>query len=384
VPDVSLRGSAELLTRVDRALSDGELRAEIVRLGPWHIDVEIRPGVSTAAFRDAPPGTYSEEEASSITFHNPHDGFLRRLYRAFPDGLEGRSVLDCACNCGAYLFYAKEAGAGRCLGFDVREHWIRQARFLAEHRDRPSDDTHFEVVDLYDLPALGPGRFDLTLFLGIFYHLPDPVTGLKIAADLTDEVLILNTATRAEHPDGLLVPEQESAARLMSGTYGLAWLPTGPRVLMRILNWLGFPEMRCSIWRHAPRQRPDLDRVEVIAARTPGFFTDFDAVTPPGMTRIGEMVSTRTRPRSKVLVAGHSDVGPVPDREITYVDVPIGRDVAASIEQLASQDAAYLVVTGNALDAIKADRGTASRLERRPPRVVDDPGCRIYSLSETV
>ena len=49
--------------------------------------------------------------------------------------MEGRRVLDCACNCGYFLFWSRELGAGEGLGFDAREHWIRQARFLAAHRE---------------------------------------------------------------------------------------------------------------------------------------------------------------------------------------------------------------------------------------------------------
>jgi tRNA (mo5U34)-methyltransferase len=109
------------LSAPSHELTAAELRQEVVRLGPWHIDVEITPEVSTRAFLDAPPGTYPES-LGSVAFHDPHDGFLERLGRVFPNGLEGRSVLDSACNCGAYLFFAKEAGAGRCLGFDIREH----------------------------------------------------------------------------------------------------------------------------------------------------------------------------------------------------------------------------------------------------------------------
>ena len=40
----------------------------------------------------------------------------------YPDGFQGRSIMDCACNCGGYLFWAKEIGAdGRidCLHNDV-------------------------------------------------------------------------------------------------------------------------------------------------------------------------------------------------------------------------------------------------------------------------
>jgi tRNA (mo5U34)-methyltransferase len=369
------------LTDVDRALTSGELRDEVVRLGPWHMDIEITPEVSTSAFLEAPAGTYSDE-ASKITFHNPREGFLRRLHRAFPNGLEGRSVLDCACNCGAYLFYAKEAGAGRCLGFDAREHWIRQARFLAGHREHPADDMRFEVSNLYDLPALEPGRFDVTLFLGIFYHLPDPVTGLKIVADLTDEVLIVNTATKAGLPDGFLAAEHESPTRLMSGTHGLAWVPTGPDVLTRILNWLGFPEVRCSVWRHAPRQRADLDRMEVIAARTPGFFSHFDEVTPPGMTHVAELMSTRTRPLSQVFLAGGPRVGEVPGRDVTEVEIPVGEDPTEVIEQFASQGAEYLALTGDALEAITSNQETAASLRGRFRAIVQNANCHIYALDE--
>jgi tRNA (mo5U34)-methyltransferase len=352
-------------------MTEAELREEVIRLGPWHIDVEITPEVSTRAFLDAPPGTYPDSQGS-VTFHDPHDGFLRRLRRIYPDGLQSRSVLDCACNCGAYLFYAKEAGAGRCVGFDVREHWIDQARFLAEQRRHPSDDMRFETFDLYDLPKLELGRFDITFFLGIFYHLPDPVTGLKLAADLTDELLVLNTATKAGYPEGLLVADHESETKLMSGTYGLCWFPTGPLVLTRILNWLGFPEVRCSVWRHAPRQRQELDRVEVLAARTPGFFSDWD-VALPEPERVGELLVTRTAPGTTTLVLG--DGAKLAD--------PRGRQLVpvASAEEvdgeLARHDARYVAIVR---EAIGADPGLEAQLAERGVVVADEPGVRIFEL----
>ena len=144
----------------------------------------------------------------------------------------------------------------------------------------------------------------MTLFKGIFYHLPDPVTGLKLAADLTDEVLIVNTATKAGFPDGLLVPDHEAPERLMSGTSDLCWYPTGPQLLAGILGWLGFAEVRCSIWRHAPRQRGDLDRLEVIASRTPGFFAAWDAAGPEGPARARELIERYPRAGAKVATLG--------------------------------------------------------------------------------
>jgi tRNA (mo5U34)-methyltransferase len=322
-----------------RTLSAEELRDEVIRLGPWHVDIEITPEVSTAAFLEAPPGTY-DEDFGVVHFHRPHEGFLRRLGRIFPAGMEGRRVLDCACNCGYFLFWSKELGAGECVGFDAREHWIRQARFLAEHRTRPSDGMRFEVCDLYDLPALDTGRFDVTFFNGIFYHLPNPVTGLKLAADLTDELLVLNTATRAGRADGALVVGRESATKLMSGLYGLNWFPTGPRVLTRVLNWLGFPEVRCSAWREPRNQSEGLGRIELLAARREGFFDSWDTALTDPSERFVEAVRTNVPPGARVLVPAGEDIPTLIDREpVVFADMEeLERHRAAGVEWLAVPD----------------------------------------------
>jgi SAM-dependent methyltransferase len=249
-------------------LTTDQLREEIIRLGPWHYDIEVTPEISTRVWQDAPPGTYPES-FGPVTITDVELPFMYKLRRQYPDGLDGRTMLDCACNCGAYLFWAKEYGAGECFGFDVREHWIDQARFLAGNRTEPSDGIRFEVRDLYDLPDLELEPFDVTLFNGIFYHLPDPIRGLKIAADLTKDLLIVNTATRSGLPDGLLSVAQESRENLLDGVYGLNWLPTGPEVVEKILRWLGFADTFVPWWKEESHI-PGWGRLEIIGSRTPG------------------------------------------------------------------------------------------------------------------
>jgi tRNA (mo5U34)-methyltransferase len=273
----------------------------VIRLGPWHIEIEITPEVSTRAALEAPAESYPEKSFYRMSFHSPKEGFMRKMKRIFPDGLEGRSVLDCACNCGAYLLWCKELGAGECYGFDAREHWIRQARFLAERRGQ-TDGVRFGVHALDELDEVDPGRFDVTLFNGIFYHLPDPVHGLKLAADRTGELLIVNTATRLGVPDGALVVAREKPERAMSGVHGLNWFPTGPAVMSRILDWMEFPEVRCSRWRVAPQQDARLGRLEMLAAREPGFFAAYDGALPDARERVRELVSTTVPPGASVAV----------------------------------------------------------------------------------
>jgi tRNA (mo5U34)-methyltransferase len=334
-----------------RTLSDADLRAEVIRLGPWHIDVEITPTVSTAAALDAPPGTYPDS-FGKITFSQRREGIMGRLTRIFPRGMEGRSVMDCACNCGAYLFWSREHDAGECFGFDSREHWIRQARFLARHRTAPSDGMRFEVCDLYDLPGLAPGRFDVTWFNGIFYHLPDPLSGLKVAAALTDELLILNTAARAGRDDGALVVGRENPARLLAGMDSLNWFPTGPRVLARILNWLGFPEVRCSVWRHPPGQPDSLDRIEMLAARRKGYLADFDASTGTGAERLGHVLATTVAPGSAiaVLAAAGEDVPQARGRRVLALPAAAeDADTIARARRLREDGVRYLAAGPQAL-----------------------------------
>jgi len=229
-----------------------ELGAEIRRFGPWHHDVEIAPGVRTG---DPRWRGETDPVLGTPSVVDPLANLQRTVRDLFPDGMKGRSFLDCACNAGGYLFAARRLGAGPCFGFDVREHWIRQAHFLARHL--PAEDIDAGICALADVPGLGLKPYDVTLFSGILYHLPDPVAGLKIAADLTREIIIVNTATFPAKPDGLVL-NQESRTLPMSGVDGLAWYPTGETVVRQMLAWCGFPPCPVAVRPcHGGRARQD-------------------------------------------------------------------------------------------------------------------------------
>jgi tRNA (mo5U34)-methyltransferase len=248
------------------------LRAEIARLGPWHHDVEVVPGLRTG---DVPPAEAAAPELGTPSLLQPDRQFVPLMAQFYPGGLAGRSFLDCACNAGGYVFAARALGAGRGFGFDVREHWIEQARFLARHR--PSEGLEFETLDLMDLPARGLPLFDVTWFSGIFYHLPDPIAGLRIAADRTADLIVVNTQARPG-AGPVLALKPESPTRLMSGVHGLAWVPGNVEVLEAILAWCGFPHSRLIFDRPAKK---GFHRVQIAAARDARIFEPYDRVAPP-------------------------------------------------------------------------------------------------------
>ena len=256
------------------------LREEIERLGPWHHDVEIAPGVSTMGVRSS-----TDPDQRFVEHYSPAL-MMRHLFGSlYPAGLQGRSFLDCACNSGGHSIAAARHGAGRSFAFDARQHWVDQAEFLALHCGAP--ELTLRRCELNDLPALGLEPFDVTLFAGIFYHLPDPIAGLRIAADLTRELLIVNTAVRPRR-DRALVLNIESDTHVLSGVDRLAWLPTGPQVMQELLAWCGFKHSRIDLyWSNGPK---GWKRLQMVAARDEKVFAAYDqarpdAIRPPSLKR---------------------------------------------------------------------------------------------------
>ncbi len=249
-----------------------DLIQQIRELGPWHMGVQINDDLNTGmVFSDDGQIAFREDDKNQgISLLQLRDNFLRQIDSIYPAGLDGKTFLDCACNAGGYGFWMAERNIKYGFGFDVRDHWISQAKFIQNHRTVAStEQLEYVVSDLYDVPKIRLEPFDVTMFKGIFYHLPDPVNGLQIAADLTKELLILNTSTAWNENDGYLKCGMESRELLMSGVHGLRWYPTGPQVLATMLKWMGFVETKL-VFNFQMKDAPKLGRLEIVASKTKG------------------------------------------------------------------------------------------------------------------
>jgi tRNA (mo5U34)-methyltransferase len=159
-----------------------------------------------------------------------------------PESLAGLSVLDVGAWDGYYSFEAERRGAARVVAADEyawKHLGSRRRGFDIAHRALRSKVKAVEV-DVMDLtPKKVGGTFDLVLFLGVLYHLRDPITALERVASVTGDTLVLET-----HVD-LLGTRRPAAAFYPGGElYGDTTNWWGPNVpaLLGMLRVAGFDD----------------------------------------------------------------------------------------------------------------------------------------------
>src|SRR5688500_2741350 len=113
-----------------------------------------------------------------------------------PKSLAGLTVLDVGAWDGFFSFECERRGAARVVASDwFSWHgagWGTKAGFELA-REALASQVEDVDVDVLDLDPKRIGRFDLVLFLGVLYHLRDPLLALQKVADVTSGTLILET-----------------------------------------------------------------------------------------------------------------------------------------------------------------------------------------------
>ena len=110
-----------------------------------------------------------------------------RFRDALPADMSGLSVLDIGCNAGFYSLEMKQRNASRVLGIDTDEHYLRQARLCAEVTGLKVSFERMSVWEVGDLKE----KFDLVIFMGVFYHLRHPLLALDLIHEHVAQDLLL-------------------------------------------------------------------------------------------------------------------------------------------------------------------------------------------------
>ena len=163
------------MTRPSRPASG--LAEEAAAFAPWFHNLHLPDGSQTAP--DHPLGDFPAFKWRDIARHIPED-------------LTGWSALDIGCNSGFYSIELAKRGA-QVTAIDKDPHFLRQAEWAVDQY-KLKDRITLQAAQVYDL-ASWSRRFDLVLFLGVFYHLRYPLLGLDIVAEKVDRLMVFQTLT---------------------------------------------------------------------------------------------------------------------------------------------------------------------------------------------
>jgi tRNA (mo5U34)-methyltransferase len=226
-----------------------------------------------------------QEQADALSWYHSidlGDGVMTKGASAQEKGVEilpdiaGRSVLDIGAWDGRFSFLAEKAGAARVVAldhyawgvdFDARGAYWAECIGRGVLPDQTRDETDFWLPDLpgrrsFDFavatleskvqPVVADfqtcdleeiGAFDVVLYLGVLYHMKEPLSALERVRAVTKEVAVIET--EAVHIQGL---DDEALLQFYAGSslrtdFGNWYVPT-IEALRNLCRAAGFSSVR--------------------------------------------------------------------------------------------------------------------------------------------
>lgn len=150
------------------SVTDAQAHAMIAAYPRWYHRIEVRPGIVTPGVNDSP---------------------LELQMLQLPADCSGMRALDIGARDGFFSFELERRGAD-VLAVDYmppeRTGFPIAAQLLGSR-------VVFRQANIYHLTPEEIGTFDLILFLGVLYHLPDPIRAMRIVRRLCTWRMYLET-----------------------------------------------------------------------------------------------------------------------------------------------------------------------------------------------
>jgi tRNA (mo5U34)-methyltransferase len=178
------------------------------------------------------------------------DAMAREFNRTFsPIEVRGKSVLDLGTWSGAFAVEAARRGAAKVSGLDYLT-WRWPGYLGREAFDFVVRKSGYQItpiefdLDQSPLSMTSLGQYDVVLFLGVFYHLVDPIAAVREIAKITKEVLVIETyiegTLQEEKPAMMFYPGRE-----LNNDPSNWW---GPNIacVRALLNMVGFSKIEVT------------------------------------------------------------------------------------------------------------------------------------------
>lgn len=149
-------------------MTDEQVRERIASVARWYHPIEVRPGIIT------PGGNNARTVLEMLDL---------------PADCRGMRALDLGTRDGFFAFELERRGA-EVVAVDYVAKTDTGFAVAAELLD---SRVTFHQRNLYALDVEELGTFDLVLFLGLLYHLPDPLGALRVVRNFTRQRMYLET-----------------------------------------------------------------------------------------------------------------------------------------------------------------------------------------------
>jgi tRNA (mo5U34)-methyltransferase len=207
---------------------------------PWYHDFDFGGGLRARSRTPDADGhrrnwAFLEEQLAAVDFR-------------------GKTVLDVGCWDGWWSFYAEGRGARSVLASDdVSQNWSAGRGLLLACELLGSRVEVNQHLSVYDLAGLGR-RFDVILFLGVYYHLFDPfyaLTQIRHCCHAGSRVLIEGAEAFGLPPGGIVFDPGRPAGKFLPTAGALEAMLRAAYFSVTARHVMPFPPgfMRRGGWR---------------------------------------------------------------------------------------------------------------------------------------
>ena len=159
-----------------------EVQERVAALGPWFYEFDL----------GAHGRTVSELPRQVLPIHQTRLEMVNRVVDGYFGGrLSQIRCIDVGCHEGFYAVAMARKGMREVRGVDVRESNLAKARLIAEVLGLRN--LVYQQRNCEDLRVEGTGPYELCLFLGLLYHLENPMLCLRNISRITAELCIIET-----------------------------------------------------------------------------------------------------------------------------------------------------------------------------------------------
>jgi tRNA (mo5U34)-methyltransferase len=166
--------------------------------------------------------------------------------------LSGKSVIDIGAWDGFFSFEAEKRGASRVLAIDNFYRMEKEGKFLDMGnkgfeiaKEILASKVQYKIMDVLDLTPETVGMFDITLCLGVIYHVKNPILALEKVASITNEMVIIESCFINK---GGNIPLAQFIKTEFQGDPTVWWIPNRA-CLEAMVRRVGFQKVQSVEWK---------------------------------------------------------------------------------------------------------------------------------------